>query len=158
MSDSFNAAELAELTAVLDLPGPVAFDQTDTAMALQAARHRLYHQAYKEMCLKVTGEEPLPIPPDEAEFIDKVFAFLQEKGAAAHEAICIRFRYCERMEKIEWFSIPLVYVVMVAGLLSGFFGWGIAAATWLMATDLLNKLCGCKKAPHAQEERVRVNP
>jgi hypothetical protein len=112
---------------------------------LQVARHHLYHRAYNEMCLTVTGEAPLPIPPDEAEFTAQALAFLQGKGHAAHLAICIRLRYCERMDKTEWFSIPLVYIVTMTGLLSGFFGWRIAAVTWGMVTGLFSKFCRCNK-------------
>ena len=156
MPDAFSSAELAILMAELNIqPGIV---DADAAGALQIAPRALYLAAYNEMCETVTGEAPLPLPPDEAEFSEWVLAFLREKGDAAYQAICVRFKYCDRMDRIEWFSIPLVQIMVVAGLLSGYFGWGIAASAWLLATGLLDKLCGCKKRTAKRRRGVVAAP
>ena len=85
MSDAFGAAELAILTA--ELHSQPGFVDADAAAALQIARRALYFAAYNEMCETVTGEAPLPLPPDEEEFSERVLAFLREKGEAAYQAI-----------------------------------------------------------------------
>lgn len=107
---------------------------------------------YQELCETATGEAPSAEPPDEEWFADQVLHFLEQNGERAHQALCVRFRYFERMNAYEYFTIPLPLVIFLTRLVSDTLGGcGLVSMSWITMKQILDRFCGCGRAPRIRK-------
>jgi hypothetical protein len=152
MSDPYSAEEIAALVTELYGDEPAGLARAELSASYQNAYRVLYLQAYRELCEIVTGEAPSADPPDEEWFAERVLAFLREQGDRLYDAICVRFKYCERRQYV---GISVRLLIIIAQALTGYWGWKLAPACWLVLSGILDRFCGCVADPQV---RVRTIP
>lgn len=109
------------------------------------AQRKLYELAYRELCLLVTGEEPVDPPPPEEEFLERVKGYLSTEPHITYLRLqlCAEFEYCEKMRKTRHFQnfardalIPLLAIMVHVGFVA-------VGTIWFGAKSGFDWLCDC---------------
>lgn len=132
---SLEQDEWAALTA-LHIDDEILQLSTDT-------RERLFQRAYDEMAPEVYGKAP-PERPDEETFKQKFLEYVGDRRDELHQKVCVELRYCEL--KKRWKSWPSVIqgIMMILAILVDFAASaGVASASWMVTSGLLDELCKC---------------
>lgn len=127
----------------------------DTPDGLSPAAYLLlYEQAYQDICEAVTDQEPSSKLPDEALFKERVFEFLDARRDDLDKAICERLKYCERK---HFLGAAVQLAIIIAQALSGYWGWKLAPACWLILSGILDRFCECSKEAGVRVRRISGN-